>query len=331
MKYLILNNNTPVHTELANKISTILDKNGIQNTVYSPFFKTNSIGSLSFYKFFLIKSLFKSLLLFFKGYNNIVLTSPTTYVIPVLFLSRVFKKKSFYFMHEPNLKRKDFYSLLVNLFNKIIGNICTDIVVLSKFAEKEANSKFILKRISRINYPSGSLQKLPPQDKKYITFVGNLSNNKRLDLFINLAQTCSEEFIIAGSGDFSQHKNNINKANINLINKFLTKQEFDLLIQQSKFIILPYETSTQSAVLFDSFRNKTPVIATNCGSFSEFVLQGFNGYLFDIKDFVNDCLSIIENTNKSQIKLLSQNCAEYFKANLSDDLFEEKIMNLIKN
>ena len=44
-----------------------------------------------------------------------------------------------------------------------------------------------------------------------------------------------------------------------------------------------------------------------------------------------ECISIIEKTNKNQIKLLSQNCAEYFNTNLSDDLFEEKVMNLIIN
>ena len=37
-------------------------------------------------------------------------------------------------------------------------------------------------------------------------------------------------------------------------------------MQESLFVILPYESSTQSAVLFDSFRNGTAVITTDCGS-----------------------------------------------------------------
>jgi glycosyltransferase involved in cell wall biosynthesis len=330
MKYLIINNSTPIHTELAKKISDSLLKVGLQNIIYSPKMQKDRIGSINFQKIFQFKSFFITSYYFFSGYNNLVITSPSIYALPISVLAKIFNKRTIYFMHEPNLKRKDFYSFIVNFFNKIIGLISSDIIVLSEYANKEAKNKFKSQKISRINFPSGLPTKSTINKRTKISFVGNLSPNKRVDLFIKISKLCNEKFVIAGSGDYKKLKSEIKQTNITLINKFLSKKEYDKLIQESKLVLLPYEHSTQSAVLFDCYRNGTPVIATDIGSFREFINYGKTGYYFKQDEYVSKTSKIINEIQTDDLIEIRKNCINYFIEKFSDNCFEKKFINLIK-
>ena len=329
MRYLILNNTTPIHSVLASKISLILANNKIDNVSFSPKFNTITAGAISFNKVLSLKSLFNSIFYFLKGYNNIILTSPAIYALPAMILGRVFRNKVIYFLHEPNLIRNDIYSKMVNLYTKLVIKISTDVIVLSNFALTEAKNKFPLKNIFKINYPAGIISDLRKKNKKYISFIGNLSDNKRLDLFIELAKKSNRQFLIAGSGNFKNYKKDIIRYNIKFINKFLSQKEYDSLMQESLFVILPYESSTQSAVLFDSFRNGTAVITTDCGSFNEFVIQNETGYVFNINEFITSSLNVIKESNLENNNRLSNNCLNYFMNELSDFHFENKLINFL--
>ena len=329
MKYLILNNTTPFHTVISEKIALILSNNNIDNISFSPTFYKNESGSISIRKLLAFKSFFISLYYFLNGYTNIILTSPSIYSLPIILLAKLFNFKVLYLLHEPFLTRNDLYSKFVNIYNRIVVMVSSDIIVLSDFALNVSNKMFPSKNIIKINYPSGNSNFLNKKTRKYISFIGNLSDNKRLDIFIELAKKSNHEFLIAGSGNFDKYKNEIEKYNIKFINKFLSQKEYDGFMQQSLFVILPYESSTQSAVLFDSLRNRTPVISTDCGSFKEFIIHNQTGYVFNIKDFIPNALNVLNVSNKSKVENLSNNCLEFFNKELSDSHFEKKIINLL--
>tara|TARA_B110000503_G_scaffold12539_1_gene17065 strand:+ start:8540 stop:9538 length:999 start_codon:yes stop_codon:yes gene_type:complete len=329
MRYLILNNTTAIHSVLASKIAMVLANNGIVNVSLSPKFNNKTAGTITFGKLIAVKSFFNSIVYFLKGFRNIIITAPAVYALPAMLLGRLFNNKVIYFLHEPNLVRNDVYSKMVNLYTYVMVYISTDIIVLSGFALSEAKVKFPSKNIVKINYPSGLSGEVNKISRRYITFIGNLSDNKRVDMFIELAKNSSHEFLIAGSGNYAKYKNDIKSYNIKFINRFLTQNEYDALIQQSFFVVLPYESSTQSAVLFDSYRNGTPVITTGCGSFKEFVIQGETGYVFNIDQFISRSLLVINELNEKNSERLIGNCLHYFTRELSDRHFESKFMNFI--
>lgn len=145
--------------------------------------------------------------------------------------------------------------------------------------------------------PYGYLQKLvkPEEEtqKKHILFFGRLSVYKGLDDLLAAMPAVFKEFpneklIIAGKrhNDFAIDDRVIKKYknNITLIDRHIPNDELATLIQEAKFIVCPYKDATQSGVLMTAFGLNTPVIATNVGSFPEFIIDNVNGLMVPPND-----------------------------------------------
>jgi len=139
--------------------------------------------------------------------------------------------------------------------------------------------------------PYSFLQRLvPPEEekKKYILFFGRLSPYKGIDDLLKAMPEVFREFpdeqlIIAGKRyygfDMDEDLLKKYKNNITLIEKHIPNEELATLIRHAKFIVCPYKDATQSGVLMTAFGLNTPVIATNVGSFPEFIDHNVNGLL----------------------------------------------------
>jgi len=126
------------------------------------------------------------------------------------------------------------------------------------------------------------------QPGRTILFFGRLSYYKGIDLLIEaiplvLAKFPHEQFVIAGSPSYGY---DIDEAtiekyqdNVTLLKGFLTTQALVKQIEASKFIVCPYRDATQSGVLMTAFAAGKMVVATNVGSFSEYIDEGHNGLM----------------------------------------------------
>jgi len=182
------------------------------------------------------------------------------------------------------LPRKFFFHLPVK----------TRYLFYSKFAKKQFEEHY-----KKIKHPKMVLQMAPYSylsqflsnknvKKKHILFFGRLSAYKGIDELLKAMPAVFKEFpdeqlIIAGKKVpgyvmdeeiISKYKNNIT-----LIEKHIPPEELVDLIQHAKFVVCPYKDATQSGVLMTAFGLKTPVIATNVGSFPEFIEDDVNGLL----------------------------------------------------
>jgi glycosyltransferase involved in cell wall biosynthesis len=131
------------------------------------------------------------------------------------------------------------------------------------------------------------------EQKKNILFFGRLSPYKGIDDLLKAMPEVFREFpdeqlIIAGKRyygfDIDDDMLNKYKGNITLIEKHIPNDELAALIKQAKFIVCPYKDATQSGVLMTAFGLNTPVIATNVGSFPEFIKHNVNGLLVPPND-----------------------------------------------
>ena len=152
--------------------------------------------------------------------------------------------------------------------------------------------------------------------KKHLLFFGRLSPYKGIDDLLKAMPAVFKEFpneqlIIAGKKvhDFDIDDELIEKYknNITLLDKHIPNEELAELIQEAKFIVCPYKDATQSGVLMTAFGLNTPVIATNVGSFPEFIRENVNGLLVPPNDPAKLAEGICFALRNDHYKILAQN------------------------
>ncbi|MEO7523627.1 MAG: glycosyltransferase family 4 protein [Ferruginibacter sp.] len=121
-----------------------------------------------------------------------------------------------------------------------------------------------------------------------ILFFGRLSYYKGIDLLLDaipeiLRYYPNEKFVIAGKPSYGYKMDETMveryKDNIEVVSRFLSTEELVEYIQNSKFIVCPYRDATQSGVVMTAFATGKIVIATDVGSFSEYISDNVNGFL----------------------------------------------------
>ena len=147
----------------------------------------------------------------------------------------------------------------------------------------------------------------------YILFFGRLSYYKGIDLLLNaipeiLSIYPEEKFVIAGRPEHGFLLDTENNS-VQYILKYLEVDELKKLITNAKFVVCPYRDATQSGVLMTCFALNRSVIATNVGSFNEYISDSFNGLLCnpDIGDLAK---SIIKALNNDFYQTLNQNISK---------------------
>ena len=133
-------------------------------------------------------------------------------------------------------------------------------------------------------------QFIQPDEKKekVILFFGRISLYKGVDILLEaipkvLEKFPHEKFLIAGKKvawyDMDTRILEKYPDNIQLFDGYLTNQQLVNHVRGSKFAICPYRDATQSGVLMTAFALGRMVIASNVGSFSEYIENNVNGFL----------------------------------------------------
>lgn len=169
----------------------------------------------------------------------------------------------------------------------------------SEFARKQFEGHYKNRKENKMVLkmsPYGYLKNLVNEEeagKKHILFFGRLSPYKGIDDLLQAMPEVFKEFpdeklIIAGKGYPGFEMDEVllkkYKNNITLLERHIPNDELATLIKQAKFIVCPYKDATQSGVLMTAFGLNTPVIATNVGSFPEFIKDNVNGLLVPPSD-----------------------------------------------
>lgn len=132
-----------------------------------------------------------------------------------------------------------------------------------------------------------SSKDLPVEDD-YILFFGRLSKYKGIPFLLDAMPEVWKEFpesklVIAGAGTLPEVNDHPvllnNKDKITFINRHIPNEELAGFIRKSKFIVCPYTDASQSGVVMTAFGLSKPVVTTNVGAFSEFIIPGYNGFI----------------------------------------------------
>jgi len=161
--------------------------------------------------------------------------------------------------------------------------------------------------------------------KEYFSYIGHAVKGHAFDKYIELikwiyASGSGMKFEIATRTDIRKIVNSdgiirkmINSGVLNVSHgRPLTNAEINQAYERSFCVWNVYRRSTQSGVLPKAFMFGTPVIASNLGSFPEFVRDGENGYLIDDYDPNGVYKKVL--LIKDNIESLSKHCREKFES-----------------
>jgi glycosyltransferase involved in cell wall biosynthesis len=252
-------------------------------------------------------------------------------------------KQLFITVHDP-LPHSGEASWKENLPNWVFLSWAKGFFFYSDFASKQFSGHFTYTkgtkktvRFQPVTFISYFKSKVPPEPDM-ILFFGRLSIYKGIDILIKaipkvLEKYPDEKFMIAGAPvpGFSFDESIVEKYknNITVISRFLDMDELVKYIEKAKFVVCPYRDATQSGVLMTALGVGKMVVATDVGSFSEYIQDNINGMLTlpDPDALANKIIEALDNKKYLQIETRLQNgySNEIGKAN------ENTILSMYKN
>lgn len=158
-----------------------------------------------------------------------------------------------------------------------------------------------------------------------LLFYGSIRQSKGLDVLLKALKGIDCILIISGKmlfgESFDQYQKIIDENNIKTIEylKFTEDSFRDLLFQASDYLILPYkEFYSQSGVLMQSIRYHLPIIATDVGSFKEYIEKYQIGFVSEpnnvssLHDAIEKGINAIGTVDieSNMQKAVNENCWE---------------------
>jgi glycosyltransferase involved in cell wall biosynthesis len=240
-------------------------------------------ASLAVWKF--IKP-FKPAVIHFEGY-----TLRTIGMLPFLFSV----KKVFLAIHDPvphtgegswkiSLPNFLFFKLPFKKYFIFYSKFACNLFIINY---KKVTGEKLLIKMRPYGYFKEQID-VEPLAPKHILFFGRISPYKGVDDLLKAMPAVFEQFpdeklVIAGKSAngyvLNEELPQKYKKNVEVINRYIANNELISLISRAKFVVCPYLDATQSGVLMTAFALNAPVIATNVGSFPEFIDDNFNGLL----------------------------------------------------
>jgi len=210
-------------------------------------------------------------------------------------------------------------SRFIAAYNRLVtGWLADRIVAFSRQAARDSRvpHKFFL-------MPLGGFEtavNLPKAGTK-ILFFGRIDKYKGVGNFLSLAQLALEknmnlEFILAGKGNIPELRELMALPNMTVLNRHIEEREVAGLFREAMFVVLPYDSATQSGVALLAYAHATPVIAYDVGSLHEYIQHGITGFLVRHGDN-RAVLDIIRETGRERLLELSSNVIDCFGKNYS--------------
>ncbi|NPV51547.1 MAG: glycosyltransferase family 4 protein [Candidatus Methanofastidiosum sp.] len=194
-----------------------------------------------------------------------------------------------------------------NWIQKIVIDGKPDVVTApSRFVLEKLESECLFQDTEKMILPNPITPKKDRTKKAYdtidILFVGSLSKHKGPDILIKSFKKISKSNLrlhIVGKGPLEQELRRLAGDDPRIrFHGFLRGEELENMYRMANLTVLPsiwYDNSPM--VIYESFSNSTPVLASRIGGIPELVIDGYNGFLFEPGD-VEGLSSLIEKISR---------------------------------
>lgn len=269
---------------------------------------SNKIGKV----YFKMHSTLNGIKLFFNAKNSIVICQPYSFIswmLSILFASRT---TDIYLIEYRNELNKSINKLMYFFARKKIkGVICS-----SDDVGKAYGLPYIV--VPDYIYCENKLHNKSYSPQYDFGMVGIMSNGKDIDDVIYTFSNTNYKVLIAG---YFHNKERYQKIldkktdNIEVVNKYLSNEEYEAFFDNVKYVLLPYAEyykNASSGVIYDILFHRKPVITKDYPNF-EFVKKYNIGVLYN------------KSLKELDFKLLNQeDFSESMQNNIDEFLIENK-------
>jgi glycosyltransferase involved in cell wall biosynthesis len=230
---------------------------------------------------------------------------------------------------------------------KIFYRKTDKIIIHNKIFKKSFCIKNNFEKTSVVSIPLGACtvykdwtKRLKGKKEKFkkILFFGRISKYKGIEIFYKAIPMISKQiknmsFIIAGKvrDNYQIPSEPIlyNNAKIKIFNEYISNKKVSELFNDSKFVVCPYTDASQSGVILTAYAFGKPVIASNVGALSEYVINEKTGYLIKPNDpnvLALKIIKLLKDTKKQ--KYMKKNIGKLIKTTLSWEKIANKTIKL---
>ena len=216
----------------------------------------------------------------------------------------------------------------------------TDVIInISKNELKNALKYNLPAHKSTIIY-SGIAEKIRKQtivnlqmdnNKINLLFVGRFDRSKGLDMLLDFWREHDLAHIhlyIIGESILQDSEIKL-PENVTLIG-WVDNQIIDSYYQLFDAVIVPSRWEGFGLVAIEAMKNHKALIISNRGALPELVVDGLNGYVFDLEN-TDTLLTILSSIEKDKLKEMGGNGYCVFKKNFTSDLMNQAIVDLYRN
>lgn len=225
----------------------------------------------------------------------------------------------------------------VHLMNKAVCKLADRIIL--------CNQKYIAKVTEIYGVPQERVRfvdmwrRFPeytePSYSKHALFFGRMNPYKGVDNLLDIAKQCPEvQFDVVGRVD-SQVQEQVDALkklpNVTMNNGYVTDEEMTAAFTKADWIVLPYNSATQSGVVIDGYRYGRPSIAFGVGAIAEQIEDGLSGYLIPAADktaFVETLKNAVK-MSRDEYRNISLASYEYGRKKYSADGAIERFLQVI--
>ena len=206
-----------------------------------------------------------------------------TWNLPIMMMSG--KAKTYQVIHEVIPHEGDSQVKMVDLMNKVVAKLVDTIVLRNKTYIQNMIDRYGIS-VDRVKYLE-LWRRYPdytvPVYNGRALFFGRINPYKGADNLLEIVRLCPDiQFDVIGRvdpqmqdivGQLSKEKN------VKLNNDYVTDVEMRDAFINCDWVIVPYNSASQSGIIIDAYKYSRPVIAFAVGAIPEQVDDGRSGYL----------------------------------------------------
>lgn len=211
-----------------------------------------------------------------------------TWNLPIMMMSG--KAKTYQVIHEVIPHEGDSQVKMVDLMNKVVVKFADTIVLRNKTYIQDMIDCYGIgaDRVKYLElwrrYPAYTT----PVHSGRVLFFGRINPYKGADNLLEIVRLCPDiQFDVVGRVD-SQMRGIVDQLakekNVKLNNNYVTDAEMREAFANCDWVIVPYNSASQSGIIIDAYKYSRPVIAFAVGAIPEQVDDGKSGYLVEAGD-----------------------------------------------
>lgn len=218
-------------------------------------------------------------------FDAIYFESLHTWNLPLMVFSG--RAKTYQVIHEVIPHDGDRQVKMVDLMNKAVVKLADTIVLHNKTYVQDMIDRYGIgaERVKCLESWRRYPEYTAPVHSGRVLFFGRINPYKGADNLLEIVRQCPEiPFDVIGRVDPQMKEvaaQLAEEANVKLNNDYVTDQEMGEAFINCDWVIVPYNSASQSGVIIDAYKYSRPVMAFAVGAIPEQVDDGKSGYLVE--------------------------------------------------